>query len=199
MEVQTEKSLADPYIHIKNMNFFSGLVSKDAKIANATQGAADEQLKILMKHMPEKVTFSPHVSTSVYSNPILNTYVARLAKDAGRVTVEAAGTKQLNPILKAGSGAADELDQILTQFPKVQKSIKLLNEKTGKNLFEPYMEFQGKKIDPSYLKSDEFKQLRETMKYENPDADILHQINILVPKYKMTKHWKNGGWLDKYK
>ena len=199
MEVHTKVQRGNPYVDINNISFFGGRLGMDEAANRAAQTAADEQLKMFMHAMPEKATLSPQISTSIYSSPIMNAYVAKLAKEPGRVTLEDAGTKTLNKILKSGSGAPGEIEQLLTQFPKIQKSVRMMNERAGTNFFEPYLELQGNKIDPSYLKSDQFEALRQSIKYDNPDKDILHEIDVKVPKYKMTKHWKNGGWLDKYK
>jgi hypothetical protein len=181
--VNTESQTGNPYVSIKDMSFFGN-----------NSGVADAQAKMLLASMPSKATFNPHISTSVYSTPILNTWAARLANSLGRIEILPKGYKSLNHILKSGPGAADDVDQILTQFPKIKKSFNILSEKTGVKLADPEMYFDGKKIDPSYLKSDELKRIL----MDNPDA-LIDQFKIQVPSYKLIKHWKNGGWLDKYK
>jgi len=191
MHINTEmpKVGENPYLNVKDISFFNG----DEK-------SAVDQFKTIMGHLPPQVKMD-RISTSMYSQPLMNQQVARWANNQpGRIILEDIKMKPLNTFTKS----SDYLNELIKQFPKIQKTYKSISENTGYNLPEPSLikinreTYAHEPITLDELKSDAFQQSFRA----NPELG--RDIRINAPTYKLTKNWKDGGhtsngWLNKYK
>ena len=178
VEVKTSQDAGDPYVDVNDISFF-----------NRDPNSSSKQMNIVFSHLPKQARISP-ISTSVHSQPLLNTRIAKLTSgQPGRIQLEPneyMGT--LNKITRAeGFSPLAWYDETIEQFPKLERTYETLNKYTGSNLQMPYIKFQGQKLPFEEFNTPEFRRLVEN----NPS--LLGDADVMVNKYKTIKNWKNGG------
>ncbi len=196
MQISTRQELTDPnaYLKVNNMTF-----------KNDTDASAAKQFQKIMAHLPDKVDMG-EISTSIYSQPLMNQQVARWANNnPGRIEVNNIKLETLNPWhkgmdfptdpLKGYPKYGNKLDQIKQQFPKLQKTVKSMSQSTGVHLPEPRLEFFDMDLDVptrrpitiEELNSPEFKRKLQQ------DPSLGNKVTMKAPTYELIKHWRNGG------
>ena len=178
VEVKTSQDAGDPYVDVNDISFF-----------NRDPNSSSKQMNIVFSHLPKQARISP-ISTSVHSQPLLNTRIAKLTSgQPGRIKIEPneyMGT--LNKITRnEGFSPLAWYDETVEQFPKLERTYETLNKYTGSNLQMPYIKFQGQKLPFEEFNTPEFRRLVEN----NPS--LLGDADVMVNKYKTIKNWKNGG------
>jgi hypothetical protein len=176
IQIRTTQKEGDPYVDVRDVSFFN----RDPK-------SSSKQMNIVFSHLPEKVRIEP-ISTSIHSQPLLNTRVAKLSSgQPGRIQIEPlTRMSSLNQITRSGFSPDAWYTEIIDQFPKLERTYKTINEYTGSELPMPYIKYKGNPISFEEFKSPDFK--RQVM-----DAGNLFDIDVMVNKYKTIKNWKNGG------
>ena len=176
IQIRTRQDPGDPYVDVRDVSFFN----RDPK-------SSSKQMNIVFSHLPEKARIEP-ISTSIHSQPLLNTRVAKLSSgQPGRIQIEPlTRMSSLNQITRSGFSPDAWYTEIIDQFPKLERTYKTINEYTGSELAMPYIKYKGNPISFEEFKSPDFK--RQVM-----DAGNLFDIDVMVNKYKTIKNWKNGG------
>ena len=175
----------DPYLNVKDLNFF-----------NRNEKSATTQFNKLMSNLPPKVKMD-EISTSMYSQPLMNQQVARWANNQpGRIEFNMVRPGRLNPITKNAS-PEERLKEYIEQFPKVEKTYKTLSEKTGYQFDKPQVEFTGTGNTGVYS-FDEFSKQLSDNKFKDFVLSEIEGLRIRAPKYELTKHWKDGGDMSFY-
>jgi len=178
VEVKTSQDAGDPYVDVNDISFF-----------NRDPNSSSKQMNIVFSHLPKQARISP-ISTSVHSQPLLNTRIAKLTSgQPGRIQLEPNEyMTTLNKITRAeGFSPLAWYDETIEQFPKLERTYETLNKYTGSNLQMPYIKFQGQKLPFEEFNTPEFRRLVEN----NPS--LLGDADVMVNKYKTIKNWKNGG------
>ena len=178
VEVKTSQDAGDPYVDVNDISFF-----------NRDPNSSSKQMNIVFSHLPKQARISP-ISTSVHSQPLLNTRIAKLTSgQPGRIQLEPySHMSSLNKITRAeGFSPLAWYDETLEQFPKLERTYETLNKHTGSNLEMPYIKYQGQKLPFEEFKGDAFRRAIQ----ENPS--LLGDADVMVNKYKTIKNWKNGG------
>jgi hypothetical protein len=153
---------------------------------NEDVNSADDQLKLFMKGLENMQVHLPTTgSTSIYSQPLMNLSLARMLRTPGRIDIANNGQKFLNNFLKKGNAnqiAETPAQQIINQFPRIQKTYDVLSNNAGvKFNMNPVILHNNNKINLNNLQS------------------LLHldplgtNTQIIVPDYTITKHFNNGG------
>ena len=196
MELSTRQDLVDPnsYLEVSNMTF-----------KNDIDAAAAKQFSKIMAHLPGKVNMG-HISTSMYSQPLMNQQVARWANNnAGRIEVRNVDLETLNPWhkgmdfpddpLKGYPKYGNRLDQTKQQFPKLQKTVKSMSKYTGVDLPEPRLEFFDMSLDVPTRRPITLEELNsEGFKRKlQQDPTLGNKVTIKAPTYELIKHYRNGG------
>jgi hypothetical protein len=178
VEVKTSQDAGDPYVDVNDISFF-----------NRDPNSSSKQMNIVFSHLPKQARISP-INTSVHSQPLLNTRIAKLTSgQPGRIQLEPNEyMATLNKITRAeGFSPLAWYDETIEQFPKLERTYETLNKYTGSNLQMPYIKFQGQKLPFEEFNTPEFRRLVEN----NPS--LLGDADVMVNKYKTIKNWKNGG------
>jgi hypothetical protein len=181
------KEKGDPYSQIGDLLFF-----------NDNKASADDQLRMMMSGMPAKVHLPAAGSEkvfSMYSQPLVNTNVARLSSTPGRITVTPTGFySKLNNAFIPSEGSF--LEQAINQFPKIKRSYATLSKNIGVNLGEPKMYLNNIEAQPHHLMDPDiqkqFGNIRSNFGifYAKPDV-----FRIEVPDYSVHKHFEKGGMI----
>jgi LysM repeat protein/ribosomal protein S27E len=170
----------------------------DFSFFNPNKVSASDHIKMMMGNLPKKVYMPPAGDEklfSMYSQPIVNANVSRLAGNPQRITIKPTGK---NSILNTGyleNTDQNFLQQAAEQFPRIQNSYKTLSKYTGTNLPEPKMYVDNKLATAEDLLSPELQKRIADSKFNYVKPDV---FRIEVPDYDVHKHFKTGGWLDGY-
>jgi hypothetical protein len=178
IEIRTRQIPGDPYVDVRDVSFFN----RDPK-------SSTKQMNIVFSHLPEKARIEP-ISTSIYSQPLLNTRIAKLSSgQPGRIQIEPLDRmRPLNQITRGRGFSQDSwYDEVIDQFPKLERTYKTINEYTGANLEMPYLRYKNNPITLEQFKSPDFK--RQLM----DEGNTLYDVDVMAHKYKTIKNWKNGG------
>jgi hypothetical protein len=179
VKINSSQNVGDPYINIDDVSFF-----------NRDPNSSSKQMNIVFSHLPKQARIAP-INTSIYSQPLLNTRVAKLSSgQPGRIQIEPMNRmSQLNKITRAEGYNPDALyDELIDQFPKLERTYKTINQYTGSELQMPFIKYKGQPITFDQLKSNDFKRL-----LQEEGGDFYNDVDIMVNKYKTIKNWKNGG------
>jgi hypothetical protein len=176
IQIRTRQEPGDPYVDVRDVSFFN----RDPK-------SSTKQMNIVFSHLPKQARIEP-ISTSIHSQPLLNTRVAKLSSgQPGRIQIEPLSRmSSLNQITRAGFSSDAWYNEIIDQFPKLERTYKTINDYTGSELPMPFIRYKGNPISFEDFKSPDFK--RQVM-----EAGNLFDIDVMVNKYKTIKNWKNGG------
>jgi len=180
IKVETSQDAGDPFTDVNDISFF-----------NRDPASSSKQMNIVFSHLPTKARIAP-INTSIHSQPLLDTRMAKLSSgQPGRIQIKPEYMGALNKITREQAGRPlDWYNEILQQFPKLQRTTNTLNEYTSAGLQEPFIKYRGRPIPFEEFNSPEMKRL-----FENPQTyyDALNETDIMVNKYKTIKNWKNGG------
>ena len=193
LQTQIDKN-QQGYLKVNNMTFRS----EDEKISSG-------QFKKIMTHLPPKVEMG-NISTSMYSQPIMDAQVARWANNKpGRIELKDIHLGALNnwkkndynAIYDASTGEkyGDYLKQLQRQFPRIQKTAKNVANSTGYELPEPILKlYDRSRTVPEYIDVP-FEDLKtpEWKVYLEQNPQVKSDFTIFAPRYKIKKNWKNGG------
>jgi hypothetical protein len=175
----------DPYLNVKDLTFF-----------NRNEKSATTQFNKLMSNLPPKVKMN-EISTSMYSQPLMNQQVARWANNQpGRIEFNMVRPGRLNPITKNAS-PEERLKEYIEQFPKVEKTYKTLSEKTGYQFDKPQVEFI-RNGNTGVYSFDEFTKQLSDKNFKDFVLSEIEGLRIRAPKYELIKHWKDGGNMSFY-
>ena len=176
IQIRTRQEPGDPYVDVRDVSFFN----RDPK-------SSTKQMNIVFSHLPKQARIEP-ISTSIHSQPLLNTRVAKLSSgQPGRIQIEPLSRmSSLNQITRSGFSPDAWYNEIIDQFPKLERTYKTINEYTGSELQMPFINYKGNPITLEQFKSPDFK--RQVM-----EAGNLFDVQVMVNKYKTIKNWKNGG------
>lgn len=154
---------------------------------NNNPTSASQQLKMFMKKLPSQVQLPETGSTSIHSQPLMNTMLERMAGQPGRVDIQPLtnqGLKYLNTFTKTDGTSV--IEQIKEQFPKIVKSYERLGKAANVTFDKPKLLYNWKEVEPSFFDTDEFK----TLHAADP---MLENLKIIAPDYSAVKHWQYGG------
>lgn len=176
IQIRTRQEPGDPYVDVRDVSFFN----RDPK-------SSSKQMNIVFSHLPKQARIEP-ISTSIHSQPLLNTRVAKLSSgQPGRIQIEPLSRmSSLNQITRSGFSPDAWYNEIIDQFPKLERTYKTINDYTGSELPMPFIRYKGNPMSFEDFKSPDFK--RQVM-----EAGNLFDIDVMVNKYKTIKNWKNGG------
>jgi len=180
IKVETSQDPGDAFTDVNDISFF-----------NRDPASSSKQMNIVFSHLPTKARISP-INTSIHSQPLLDTRMAKLSSgQPGRIQIKPEYIGALNKITRETSGGPlSWYNEVIQQFPKLQRTTQNLNEYTGASLTEPFIKYKGNPIPFEEFNTPEMKRL-----FENPNTyyDALNNTDVMVNKYKTIKNWKNGG------
>ena len=180
IKVETSQDPGDAFTDVNDISFF-----------NRDPASSSKQMNIVFSHLPTKARIAP-INTSIHSQPLLDTRMAKLSSgQPGRIQIKPEYIGALNKITRETSGGPlSWYNEVIQQFPKLQRTTQNLNEYTGASLTEPFIKYKGNPIPFEEFNTPEMKRL-----FENPNTfyDALNNTDVMVNKYKTIKNWKNGG------